>query len=175
MEVLDTTWKLSKLRLFALAALCSVSILPLAACARLTSVTAQSPAGNYAVNVTIDPVTLNPPQTGSISYGVTETAKNKPVSAFSPIYSALLHNILISSDLTYFYHTYTTELIDNRASVFAYFPGIGRYYNYALFQPQGSALQTYSTTIATGDVQNNPRNWWKTPLPVRRRAGSTSR
>src|SRR4051812_25010859 len=84
-ESLFTLHKLVKRRgvtLFAVAALLMVS---LSGCGHLTSVEPQAATGNYAVALTLDPVTLNPPQTGTITFSVTDKAKDKPVTAFEPV------------------------------------------------------------------------------------------
>ncbi len=142
-------------------------LLSLAGCARLTSVDNPGQVGKYKVDLQIDPKTLNPPMEGTISYAITDAASGKPVSTFETVYGALLHNILISSDMQNFSHTYTGDLIADRAAVFAFYPAFDRYYSYALFKPAGASLQVFTSTITTGDVQGAPPTLVEEPSPVK--------
>ncbi|MBF6613597.1 MAG: hypothetical protein IVW55_10765 [Chloroflexi bacterium] len=122
----------------------------LAACAGPTSVDIPAQTGAYRVGVKTDPLTLNPPARGTITYGVTDAKTSKPVVAFENVSGALMHNVLISKDLTYFNHTFTDRLVSNEASIFTYWPMLGTYYTYAIYKPQGAAVQVFTTTITAG-------------------------
>lgn len=122
----------------------------LAACAGPTSVDIPAQTGPYRVGVKTDPLTLNPPARGTITYGVTDAKTGKPVVAFENVSGALMHNVLISKDLTYFNHTFTDRLVSNEASIFTYWPMLGTYYTYAIYKPQGAAVQVFTTTITAG-------------------------
>ncbi|MFL5735289.1 MAG: hypothetical protein ACJ78Q_19190 [Chloroflexia bacterium] len=126
-----------------------------AGCARLTSVDPQGQPAPYDVGVKIDPVTLNPPQTGTLTFFVTDTSTGKPVTEFDPVSGALMHTVLISRDMQNFRHSYTQSLVDDAASLFTYFPEFSKYYAYSLFKPAGKNLQTFKTLITTGDVQGS--------------------
>src|SRR5207248_4733895 len=115
----------------------------------------------------IDPKTLNPPTEGTLSYAIADATKGKPVTAFETAYGALLHNILISSDLQNFSHTYTQDLTGDRAAVPVFFPAFGKYYDYAMFKPAGANLQVFTSTIATGDVQGNPPTLVEEPSAIK--------
>lgn len=142
-----------KLALFALA----VSLVALAGCQGPTSVTAPEEQGQFKVVQTMDPVTLNPPQRGTLTYEVFSKETGKPVTTFEPVNEALLHTISIRRDLLFMRHSVTDRLVLNKASVPSYFPTTGEYHLYTLFQPTGAPLQVFTSTITTGDEGPEPQ------------------
>src|SRR5215212_1462786 len=121
-------------------------------CARLTTVEPQGQPSPYEVGVKIDPVTINPPQTGTLTFSVTDTSTGKPVNQYEPVSGALMHTVLISRDLQQFRHSYTQNLVDDAASLYTQFPEFGKYYSYTIFKPAGKGVQTFKATITTGDI-----------------------
>ena len=103
---------------------CALVVMLTSGCARLTSVEPQGQPSPYEVSVKIDPLTINPPQTASLSFSVTDTSTGKPVTAFEAVSGALMHTVLISRDLQIFRHSYTEELVDDAASLFTFFPAL---------------------------------------------------
>jgi len=115
--------------------------------------------------VKLDPPTLNIPQTGSLTFALTDPQRGKPVTAFEQVSGAILQNILVSRDLNNFRHSYTNELTDNQASVFTYFPVASDYYDYAIFKPSGAPLETFRTNIRIVGRPGNDAQLQEDPSP----------
>ena len=98
----------------------------------------------------MDPLTLNPPQLGSLTFEVKDNANGKVVSEFEPVAGALLHNVIMSRELDFFRHDAAQYLVINQVSVAAYFPRMGTYYTYALYKPVGASVQQFKSTIVSG-------------------------
>jgi hypothetical protein len=144
-------------------------------CARLTTIEPQGQPNPFEVSVKIDPLTLNPPQTATLSFSVTDTSTGKPVTQFEPVSGALLHAVVISRDMQEFRHSYTQNVVDTSASVFSYFPILSKYYVYALFKPAGKNLQTFKAILTTGDIQGSDPNLVESPSPVETKGWLTFR
>ncbi|HYP18444.1 MAG TPA: hypothetical protein VEY08_00100 [Chloroflexia bacterium] len=131
-----------------------VVVSALAACQGPTSVTPQAPTAMYDVYVKMDPSTLNPPQLGTLTFGVKNVQTGKPVSEFESVAGALMHNVLIRDDLTYFRHSYTQNLLENEASIAQFWPTTGSYSSYTLYKPAGAEMQVFTTTITSGEASH---------------------
>jgi len=131
-------------------------LLLLAACSGPTVVEQADHIGNYNISFSVDPQSMKPPQVGSVSYGISDATTGKPVSAFDTVYGALIHNVLMSRDLTLFSHNYTNRSQQNQFSMRAVFPESGKYYSHTLFQPAGADLQVLTGTVQIGDEGNEP-------------------
>jgi len=70
----------------------------------------------------------------------------------TPVWGALMHTVVIRSDLLYFRHTFTDQLVEAEASLPTYFPSVGKYYDYTQFKPGGGPLITFRSSISTGDI-----------------------
>jgi hypothetical protein len=127
-----------------------------AACAGPTNVTVEQGEGPYTVTLNMDPSTLNPPQLATLNYTIGERATGKPVAAYTPVYGALLHNVLISKDLLHFQHSFTGRVSQGSFSVLTNFLVTGEYYNESVFQPQGAEVQFVRTEISTGSAEMRP-------------------
>lgn len=136
-------------RRWASLALCALTALSMAGCAAQTVVTPEAQSGPYRVSMKLDPQTLNPPQTGTLTFSITDAQRGKPVTQLQQVSGALLHSVLISRDLTVFRHSYTQQLVDLQASTYVYFPMFSRYYAYAIYQPAGADPQLFRATITT--------------------------
>lgn len=119
-------------------------------CTGPTSLSGQGGSEQYAVDIKMDPLTLNPPQLGTLTFEVRENANGKVVNAFEPVAGALLHNVIMSRDLEFFRHDAAQHLVLDQASVSAYFPSMGTYYTYALYKPVGAPVQQFKSTIVSG-------------------------
>jgi hypothetical protein len=113
--------------------------------------------GNYKIDFSMDPQTLKPPQLVTVNYAISDAGTNKPVKSFDPIYGALIHNVVISRDLTAFKHTYATQSQLDQFSMLTQFPQTGEYYSYTMFKPTGGDLQVLRGTIQAGDAGNAPQ------------------
>jgi hypothetical protein len=132
-----------------------IAIIALAAstgCAGPTSVDVGPQNGQYRVIMKMDPLTLNPPQLGTLTFGVTDAKTGKPVVAYEPVLGAdtLMHTIVISKDLLSFWHGDTDRLVQNEASISTFFPKTGTYYVYTIYKPAGAPLQVFTSTITSG-------------------------
>lgn len=145
--------KLPTLRAAVYLALSVIVMVTVSGCARLTAIELGPQPDPFRVSVKIDPPTLNPPQFGTLTFGVTKVGQPKPVTAFEPVWGALMHTVLIGRDLQSFRHTYTGHLVVTEVSIPTYFPSLGKYYDYTLFKPGGAPLQTFRSSITTGDVE----------------------
>jgi hypothetical protein len=132
------------------------ALMALTACAGPTTVDAGPQQGQYAVAMRMDPLTLNPPQLGTLSFSVTDTKTGKPVTAFEPVFGALMQNVVLSKDLLNFKHGFTDRLLQNEASIGTYFPKTGTYYIYTLYKPAGADVQVYTSTITSGQPSEEP-------------------
>ncbi len=140
------------------------SVLLVYGCTGPTSVSPQGGSADYSVDIKMDPVTLNPPQLGTLNFQVTDNKTNKVVSAFDPVAAALLHNVIIGKNLEFFRHDSTQNLVLNQASVAAYFPKQGTYYTYSLYKPAGAPIQTFKSTIVSGTDSVEPQLTEETKL-----------
>ncbi len=127
-----------------------------AACTGTTSIEPQAQTGQFAVQLRMDPLVLNPPQQGTLNFAVTDTKSGKPVTKFEPVANALMHSVIISKDMLFFRHSFTSDLTMGDASVTSYFPGQGRYTAYTLYNPAGAPLQVFTATITTGNEGPDP-------------------
>jgi hypothetical protein len=125
-------------------------------CSGRTVIVPESGPGPYSVSMGIDPPTLNPPQTASLSFDVTDTSTNKPVVAFERVSNALLHTVVISRDLQHFRHSYTEHLVGTHAAVYTFFPSLGEYFVYSLFKPAGAEVETFRASITAGGEGAEP-------------------
>lgn len=119
-----------------------------------TGATSVSPAGgskDYEVEILMDPVTLNPPQLGTLTFKITNNKTGKVVTDFEPVYGALLHNVIVSKQLDFFRHDAAQNRVKEQVSVAAFFPHMGTYYTYALYKPAGAEVQTFRATIVSGN------------------------
>jgi hypothetical protein len=112
--------------------------------------------GNYKIDFSIEPQTLKPPQFATLNYGVLDASTNKPPKAFDPVYGALMHNVIVSRDLTVFRHSYTDRGAQDQFSMPTEFPQTGEYYSYTIFKPAGADVQVLKGTIQSGDAGNGP-------------------
>jgi hypothetical protein len=127
-------------------------------CAGPTALSEGGSTGRYDVRVRLDPVHLNPPALGTLSFEITDRstatdqAPAKAVTSFQPVFdiSDLMHTIIIHKDMTSFRHSFTDRLVLGSASVPAGFPEMGTYYTWTYFKPVGAELQVFKTTIQTG-------------------------
>lgn len=126
----------------------------LAGCQGPTSVTAQAPTAMYDVSIKMDPSTLNPPQLGTLTFGVKNVQTGKAVSEFESVAGALMHNVLIRDDLSYFRHSYTQKLLENEASIEQFWPTTGSYSSYTLYKPAGAEMQVFTSTITSGEASH---------------------
>lgn len=132
----------------------AVAVGVMSACQGPTSVTPQAPTAMYETYVKMDPPTLNPPQLGTLTFGVKNLQTGKPVTEFESVAGALMHNVLIRDDLTYFRHHFTQNLLENEASIQQYWPTTGSYSSYTLYQPAGAEMQVFTTTITSGEASH---------------------
>lgn len=132
-----------------LMSLCLVSA-GIAGCAGNTTVEPQEEKSGFTTTVQIDPPVLNPPQRGTLTYGV-EDNQGKPVTEFDAVSGTLMHSILVHRNLLYFQHTVADRLVEDEASVPVYFPESGTYHAFALYKPVQAPLQTFRTTITSGE------------------------
>lgn len=123
-----------------------------AGCAGPTAISEGGSTGKYDVRVRMDPVHLNPPALGTLSFEVSDQTTQKAVTEFQPVFdiSDLMHTIIIHKDMTFFRHSFTDRLVLGAASVPAGFPELGTYYTWTYFKPVGAELQTFQTTIQAG-------------------------
>ncbi len=121
-------------------------------CAGPTAMSESGSTGKYDVSVRLDPVHLNPPALGTLSFEFTDQTTKKAVTEFQPVFdiSDLMHTIIIHKDMTFFRHSFTDRLVLGAASVPAGFPETGTYYTWTYFKPAGADLQVFKTTIQTG-------------------------
>jgi hypothetical protein len=132
----------------------SIVAVGVAGCAGPTNIAVQQAADSpYILDVVTDPHTLNPPQLTTLNFTITDRQTGKPVTAFTPVYGALLHNVLISRDLLHFKHSYTDRFAQGGFSVLTNFPVTGEYFNHTYFQPQGAGIQHVRTEIASGTAE----------------------
>jgi hypothetical protein len=131
-----------------------VVAITLAACQGPTSVTPQAPTAMYEAYVKMDPATLNPPQLGTLTFGVKDLQTGKPVSGFESVSGALMHNILIRDDLSYFRHSYAQNVLLNEVSIAQYWPTTGSYSSYTLYKPVGAEMQVFTSTITSGEASH---------------------
>jgi hypothetical protein len=129
----------------------------LAGCNGPTVVDQAERIGNYKIDFSMDPQTLKPPQLVTVNYAISEASTNKPVKSFDPIYGALIHNVIISRDLTVFKHSYATQSQLDQFSMLTQFPQTGEYYSYTIFKPTGGDLQVLRGTIQSGDAGQAPQ------------------
>jgi hypothetical protein len=136
-----------------------VSIVALVAggCTGVTNVSPSGGSADYAVRILMDPITLNPPQLGTLTFEVTNNATNKVVTAFEAVQGALLHNIIVTKQLDYFRHDVAQNSVQEQVSVAAYFPRFGTYYTYALYKPLGAEVQEFRSKIVSGQ-ESEPAN-----------------
>lgn len=142
----------------------AISLLALGAglvtgCAGPTTVTEQAATGKYDVAVRMDPLTLNPPALGTLTFSVTSTenGKTSPVTQFEPVSDALMHTIILHKDLQFFRHSLTDDLLLDAASVPASFPRTGTYNLWTFYKPAKAAVQVYTMTISTGVPSGPPQ------------------
>lgn len=128
----------------------------LAGCAGTTTVTSPPNVGAYSVAVRLDPITLNPPALGTLSYSITNQA-GKPVTSFEPVNDELMQTVILKSDLSYFRHSTTDRVVVDSVSVPASFPTSGTYYVWSYFKPAKDQVQVYTTTVTTGQASSGPQ------------------
>jgi hypothetical protein len=136
------------------ALLAAVALLSLASgCKGDTTLSAVEQPEGYNVRMEMDPLTLNPPQLGSLTFGITSNETQRPVTAFQPLFgeSHILHNIIIRDDLEYFRHDVAELVIDNKVSAPAYFPTFGSYKIFTFYEPVGAELQQYHGRVVSGE------------------------
>lgn len=144
------------LRGFAIAAAACLTSMTLVACNGPTTVDAPQGVGGFNVGLSMDPQMLNPPQLSTINYTVTDAATGKPVAEYEPVAGALFHNVLISRDLTNFKHSYTNRMLLDSVSLLTYFPVVGKYYSFGIFEPAGAGEQLYAHTVEAGEEGPEP-------------------
>ncbi|HKP54282.1 MAG TPA: hypothetical protein VJ183_16725 [Chloroflexia bacterium] len=121
-------------------------------CTGATSVTSDGGSDNYSVDIAMDPPTLNPPQLGSLTFQVKESETGKIVNSFEPVAEALIHNVIIRKDLQFFRHDAAQHAVRDQVSVAAYFPSSGTFYTYTMYKPAGAEVQTFKSTIVSGEA-----------------------
>lgn len=132
--------------------LASALILVVGGCTGATAITPETDSGQYNVQVRLDPVTINPPQLGTLSFSVTNSQTNKPVTQFDSVSDALVHSIMVRKDLQYFRHDTAKLVVRDQVSAPAYFPSFGTYYVHSLYKPAGADLQLFRSTIVSGEA-----------------------
>ena len=135
-----------------LLALTALTAGALAGCAGPTAVSEGGSTWKYEVKLRLDPVHLNPPALGTLSFEISDQTNGKPVTKFEPVFdiSDLMHTITIHRDATFFRHSFTDRLVLGAASVPVGFPEMGTYYTWTYFKPEGAELQVFKTKIQTG-------------------------
>lgn len=128
----------------------------LTGCIGQTVVESHENVGNYNVAFSMDPQRLKPPQLATVSYAVTDSKTGKPVLDFEPVGGALMHNVLISRDLTYFKHSYSNLSQQDMFSLLTNFPIVGEYYSYNIFKPANGELEVLKSTIQAGGEGTAP-------------------
>lgn len=123
-----------------------------AGCAGPTAVREGEATGRYEVAVKLDPVTLNPPALGTLSFELTDRQTRKAVTQYEPVFDTqdLGHMVIVNKDLNFFYHSTTNHLVNGMASLPASFPEMGTYYAWTYFKPAGGELQELTTSVQTG-------------------------
>lgn len=126
-----------------------------AGCAAPTTISEGGSAGKYDVRVRMDPVHLNPPALGTLSFEIsqmTDQNTKEAVTEFQPVFDIgdLMHTIIIHKDMTSFRHSFTDRLVLGSASVPVGFPELGTYYTWTYFKPVGAEVQVFETTIQAG-------------------------
>jgi len=132
-----------------------VVALAVSGCTGATSVTSNGGSDNYSVDIAMDPPTLNPPQLGSLTFKVTDSKTGKVVTAFEPVAEALIHNVIIRRDLQFFRHDAAQNVVRDLVSVAAYFPSGGTFYTYTIYKPAGAEVQTFRSTIVSGEASHD--------------------
>lgn len=155
MSLLPPAWRRSALALSVLVLGAGIA----SGCAGPTSVTEQAATGRYDVAARMDPLTLNPPALGTLTFSVTsnDNGKIKPVTEFESIDDALIHTIILHKDLLFFRHSFTDNLLQDSASVSASFPRTGTYNLWTYYKPVKEPVQVYTMTITTGDPSPAPQ------------------
>lgn len=155
MSLLPLAWRRSALALLVLVLSAGLA----SGCAGPTSVTEQAATGRYDVATRMDPLTLNPPTLGTLTFSVTSNynGKTKPVTEFEPIDDALIHTIILHKDLLFFRHSFADNLLLDSASVPASFPRTGTYNLWTYYKPVKQPVQVYTMTITTGDPSPAPQ------------------
>ncbi len=148
MSLMRAAWRRPTL-LLALMALAAWAV---SGCAGPTTLNETGTTGKYDVRVRLDPVHLNPPALGTLSFEVSDQATGKAVTQFDPVFdvSDLVHTVIVHRDMTFFRHSFTDRLVVGAASVPAAFPEMGTYYTWTYFKPAAAELQVLKTTIQTG-------------------------
>jgi hypothetical protein len=144
--------KLSRHRRAAL--LAGVALFSLATgCKGDTTLQAVEQPEGYSVEMEMDPLTLNPPQLGSLTFSIANSQTGRPVTSFQPLFGAsnILHNIIIREDLEYFRHDVAQLVIDDMISAPAYFPTFGSYKIFTFYEPVGAELQEYQGRVVSGE------------------------
>jgi hypothetical protein len=134
-------------------ALAGVLAASVVGCAGQTNLAVEQGEGPFVVELAMDPQTLNPPQLATLNVTIADRETKQPITAFTPVYGALLQNVLISKDLLHFQHSYTGRVSDGALSVLTNFPVTGEYQNHVVFQPQGAEPQHVRSEISTGSAE----------------------
>jgi hypothetical protein len=130
----------------------------LGGCVGQTTVDQSTSQGNLNIAFTMDPARLNPPQlSATLNYALSDAKTGKPVILLDTIYGAQMHNIMISRDLSAFYHTYAGSSQRAEFSMPTQFPIQSQYYSYTLYQPTGSPLQILTGTVQAGQQGAAPQ------------------
>lgn len=148
MSVIRHTFRKSTLVLTLLA----LTAVALVGCAGPTIITEGGSTGKYDLSVKLDPVDLNPPALGTLTFEIIDQTTQEEVTQFQPVFDVddLMHTIIIHRDLTFFRHSFTNRVVQDNVSVPASFPEMGTYYTWSYFKPAGDDLQVFKTSIKTG-------------------------
>jgi hypothetical protein len=133
-------------------ALVALAVGAVSGCAGPTALIPGGSTGKYDLSVKMDPVDLNPPALGTLSFEVTDQTTGKGVTEFQPVFdiSDLMHTVIVHRDMSFFRHSFTDRLVLGSASVPAAFPTLGTYYTWTYFKPAGAELQVFKTTVKVG-------------------------
>lgn len=135
---------------------CTLALFFITSCQGPTTLDVLSQPGPYRVNVRMDPPTLNPPQLGTLTFEVKDAGTGKPAN-LQIVDEALVHTVLVHSDLSYFQHSATARLVQGGASVQVYFPRTGTYHVYALYRPVNAEPQVFRLNITSGTPTHGAR------------------
>lgn len=85
----------------------------------------------------------------TLQFQVYDASSGNPVQLFTPLYSKLLHLIIVDEELQYFHHIHPV-LNETGFQISTQFPKAGNYHVYLNFQPIGAIEQQFGFTIHVG-------------------------
>ena len=87
----------------------------------------------------------------ALQFQVYDASSGNPVQLFTPVYSKLLHLIIVDEELQYFHHIHPV-LTETGFQISTQFPKSGNYHLYLNFQPIGAIEQQFAFTIHIGEA-----------------------